>query len=79
MRAGTPFLRFLASKLNGFFTGFSLAETYERCYLNPAQSVIYERRFVPFPSLDGSVVMDIEVQPNSSNQGLLGFNPWRCD
>lgn len=28
-------------------------------------------------ALDGSVVMDIEVQPNSSNQGLLGFNPWR--
>lgn len=29
------------------------------------------------PTLDGSVVLDIEVQPNSTKQGLLGFNRWR--
>ena len=28
-------------------------------------------------TLDGAVVMDIEVQPLSSVQGITGFNPWR--
>ena len=28
-------------------------------------------------TLDGSVVLDIEVQPNSTKQGLMGFNRWR--
>lgn len=28
-------------------------------------------------TLDGSVVLDIEVQPNSTNRGLMGFNRWR--
>lgn len=28
-------------------------------------------------TLDGSVILDIEVQPNSTSQGLVGFNRWR--
>ena len=28
-------------------------------------------------TLDGSVILDIEVQPNSTKQGLMGFNRWR--
>ena len=28
-------------------------------------------------TLDGAVVMDIEVQPAAKVQGITGFNPWR--
>ena len=28
-------------------------------------------------TLDGAVVMDIEVQPLAKVQGITGFNPWR--
>jgi len=28
-------------------------------------------------TLDGAVVMDIEVQPSAKVQGITGFNPWR--
>ena len=29
------------------------------------------------PTLDGAVLVDIEVQPGASRQGVVGFNPWR--
>lgn len=29
------------------------------------------------PTLDGAVLMDIEVQPGASRQGIVGFNRWR--
>jgi uncharacterized protein (TIGR00251 family) len=29
------------------------------------------------PTLDGAVVMAIEVQPGASRQGIVGFNTWR--
>ena len=29
-------------------------------------------------TLDGAVVMDIEVQPAARVQGIMGFNPWRA-
>ena len=28
-------------------------------------------------TLDGAVLMDIEVQPGAKVQGITGFNPWR--
>ena len=30
------------------------------------------------PSLDGAVVLDVEVQPGSSRQGVTGYNEWRA-
>ena len=34
-------------------------------------------RFSLSETLDGAVVMDIEVQPGAKVQGITGFNPWR--
>ena len=28
-------------------------------------------------TLDGTIILDIEVQPGSSRQGIVGFNEWR--
>ena len=28
-------------------------------------------------TLDGTTILDIEVQPGSSRQGIVGFNEWR--
>jgi|TARA_B100001094_G_scaffold232816_1_gene227676 uncharacterized protein (TIGR00251 family) len=28
-------------------------------------------------TLDGTVIIDIEVQPGSSRQGVVGYNEWR--
>lgn len=28
-------------------------------------------------TLDGTVIIDIEVQPGSSRQGIVGYNEWR--
>ena len=28
-------------------------------------------------TLDGTVILDIEIQPASSRQGIVGFNGWR--
>jgi uncharacterized protein (TIGR00251 family) len=30
------------------------------------------------PTLDGSVIVDIEVQPSAKTQGITGFNAWRA-
>lgn len=29
------------------------------------------------PSLDGAIVLDVEVQPGSTRQGVTGYNEWR--
>jgi uncharacterized protein (TIGR00251 family) len=29
------------------------------------------------PTLDGAVILAIEVQPGAQRQGIVGFNPWR--
>lgn len=28
-------------------------------------------------TLDGTIILDIEVQPKSSRQGIVGYNEWR--
>jgi len=30
------------------------------------------------PTLDGSVIVDVEVQPSAKTQGITGFNAWRA-
>ncbi len=30
------------------------------------------------PTLDGSVIMDVEVHPMARSQGITGFNAWRA-
>ena len=30
------------------------------------------------PTLDGSVIVDVEVQPSAKVQGITGFNAWRA-
>jgi len=30
------------------------------------------------PTLDGSVIVDVEVQPSARVQGITGFNAWRA-
>tara|TARA_B100001113_G_C20611187_1_gene406200 strand:+ start:45 stop:374 length:330 start_codon:yes stop_codon:yes gene_type:complete len=30
------------------------------------------------PALDGSVILDVEIQPAAKTQGITGFNRWRC-
>ena len=30
------------------------------------------------PTLDGSVIVDVEVQPSAKIQGITGFNDWRA-
>ena len=30
------------------------------------------------PTLDGALLMDIDVQPGATRQGIVGFNPWRA-
>lgn len=50
-----------------------------RCYLNPPRKVfIMGVSSCLSPTLDGSVLLDVEVQPASKTQGITGFNRWRC-
>ena len=30
------------------------------------------------PTFDGSVIVDVEVQPSAKTQGIIGFNDWRA-
>ena len=50
-----------------------------RCYLNPPRKVfIMGVSSCLSPTLDGSVILEVDVQPSAKTQGITGFNRWRC-